>query len=103
MFNNLSSLVQKAQQLIDPNLVLSSPTDRKPTRASLFRQQFRLPESQSPLHEILAELTLAQHRRLRGNSDAATAADRERERDRGDRYSGRLLLSEQYLCFSTQG
>jgi hypothetical protein len=101
MFNNFSSLVQKAQQLIDPNLVLTSPTDRKPTRASLFRQQFRLPETQSPLHEILAELTLSQHRKLRGSE--GSVSDRERERSLGDRYSGRLLLSEQFLCFSTQG
>jgi TBC1 domain family member 8/9 len=95
MFNNFSSLVQKAQQLIDPNLL--SPTDRKPTRSNLFRQQFRLPETQNPLHEILAELTLS-HRK-RGES----VSDRERERSLGDRYSGRLLLSEQFLCFSTQG
>ena len=88
---NLSTLVQKAQSLIDPDL---SPTglssDRKPSKAALFRYQFRLPDSQSPLQEILAELTLS-GQNVHGEKE-----------DRGNTYSGRLHLSESFLCFSTQ-
>ncbi|KAF2673271.1 GTPase-activating protein-like protein GYP2 [Microthyrium microscopicum] len=99
MFNNLSSFVQKAQQLIDPNLLSSSTNN--PSKSSLFRQQFRLPESQSPSQEILAELTLSRHGST--NSVDGSKEDRDRERSQGSRYSGRLFLSEHYMCFSTQG
>ncbi|KAI9771792.1 MAG: hypothetical protein M1840_001562 [Geoglossum simile] len=101
---NLSSLVQKAQSLIDPSLSPgpSPSSDRKPSKASLFRQQFRLPDSQSPLQEITAELTLSpQHttQPLR-----YTQGDREKDRDveRGSHYVGKLHLSESFMCFSTQ-
>lgn len=90
---NLNSLVQKAQQFIDVNL--PSPTSKSPSKAELFRLQFRLPETQSPLQEITAELS------LRGNDDG-TYRDREKERSQGARYVGKLHLSEKFLCFSTQ-
>jgi hypothetical protein len=102
MFNNLSSLVQKAaQQIIDPAQAALGSGNSKPSKATLFRQQFRLPDQQSPLHEILAELTLTPG----GNSKSKeeSFADREAQRSQGIRYSGRLFLTESYLCFSTQG
>lgn len=99
MFNNLSSLVLKAQQIIDPSQALASSS--KPTKAELFREQFRLPEAQNPRHEILAELTLSPAGSTRSHESSFT--DREKERSQGSRYSGRLFLSEQFICFSTQG
>ena len=100
---NISNLVQKAQQLIEPTLAIASPTssDRRPPKATLFRHQFRLPDSQSPLQEITAELTLSPHHSTRGDSD--DAASSEKERGQGNHYVGKLHLSEQFLCFSTQG
>jgi len=57
---NLSSLVQKAQSLIDPTQALNiSASDRNPAKSTLFRHQFRLPDTQTPLHEITAELTIS--------------------------------------------
>jgi hypothetical protein len=100
---NLSNLVQKAQQFIEPALPLASPastTDRRPSKATLFRHQFRLPDSQSPLQEITAELTLSPHHTTRSKSD--DVASPEKERGQGNHYVGKLHLSEQYLCFSTQ-
>ncbi|XPS68930.1 GTPase activating protein (GAP) [Ascochyta lentis] len=99
---NLGNLVQKAQQLIEPTLsTIAAPasSDRRPSKATLFRYQFRLPDSQNPLQEITAELTLQPHHSTRGTADAAG----EGERGQGNHYVGKLHLSEQYLCFSTQG
>jgi hypothetical protein len=99
---NLGNLVQKAQQLIEPTLsTIAAPasTDRRPSKATLFRYQFRLPDSQNPLQEITAELTLQPHHSTRGTGEAAPEA----ERGQGNHYVGKLHLSEQYLCFSTQG
>ncbi len=46
---NLSSFVQKAQQLLDPTQGLNlSPSDRNPSKASLFQSQFRLPVVAAP-------------------------------------------------------
>ncbi|KAF2085527.1 GTPase-activating protein GYP5 [Saccharata proteae CBS 121410] len=102
MFTNLSSLVQKAQQFIDPTLSLATPSsDRRPSKATLFRHQFRLPDNQNPLQEITAELTLSPHQSTRGTQDA-THGEKE-NRPPGNHYVGKLHLSEQYLCFSTQG
>ncbi|ORY17267.1 GTPase-activating protein-like protein GYP2 [Clohesyomyces aquaticus] len=102
---NLTNLVQKAQQLIEPTLSIAGPTsserDRRPSKATLFRHQFRLPESQSPLQEITAELTLSPHHTTRGTPGDVTSP--EKERGQGNHYVGKLHLSEQYLCFSTQG
>ncbi|KAF2759003.1 TBC-domain-containing protein [Pseudovirgaria hyperparasitica] len=97
---SFQSLVQKAQQFIEPTLSVASPSsDRRPTKASLFRHQFRLPDSQNPLQEITAELTLSPHHSTRGSGDSP---EKERERPQGIHYVGKLHLSEQYLCFSTQ-
>ncbi|KAI9929845.1 hypothetical protein ASPWEDRAFT_101520 [Aspergillus wentii DTO 134E9] len=93
-----TSFVQKAQSLIDPanfNIPTLNSSDRNPSKASLFRQQFRLPDSQNPLQEITAELILPIP-----HTSSATSGDR---LDRsGNRYAGRLHLSERFICFSTQ-
>ncbi|XXH02683.1 hypothetical protein Hte_009066 [Hypoxylon texense] len=96
MFNNFSSFVQKAQsaaqQLIDPMQGLNlTNSDKHPSRASLFQNQFRLPSSQTPLYEIPAELTIPPSNITQGDKD----------RDRGWHYAGKLHLSESYICFST--
>lgn len=97
-----SSFVQKAQSFIDPaNFTLPTLTssDRNPSKSSLFRQQFRLPDLQNPLQEITAELTLP----LPHTTSSQTHGERPRGLDRaGNRYAGRLHLSERFLCFSTQ-
>ncbi|CAK1364500.1 putative GTPase-activating protein [Cercospora beticola] len=106
----LHSLVQKAQQLtgIDPATLpgplanLSPNSTGKPSKAQLFRLQFRLPETQNPLYEITAELTLPNKKKASlskaqpGNWDKSNW-----DRDRGTHYVGQLHLSEQFLCFST--
>lgn len=95
-----SSFVQKAQSLIDPanfNIPTLSSSDDNPSKASLFRQQFRLPDSQNPLQEITADLVLPLP------NSAASQADGTRKTDRaGNTYTGRLHLSERFICFSTQ-
>lgn len=97
----LSSLVQKAQSLIDSSLSPLSPSsDRNPSKATLFRHQFRLPDSQSPLKESTAELILPLP--YASSSTSATQGEKSRENDRGNRYAGKLHLSESFLCFSTQ-
>ncbi|KAH8816793.1 rab-GTPase-TBC domain-containing protein [Xylogone sp. PMI_703] len=96
---NLASLVQKAQSLIDPTQALSLSSDRNPPKSTLFRQQFRLPDSQNPLQEITAELTISPPVAY---SPQATQGEKDRERDRGYHYAGKLHLSEAFLCFSTQ-
>ncbi|MCJ1436235.1 hypothetical protein MMC27_005613 [Xylographa pallens] len=96
---NLNALVLKAQSLIDPALSPSSNSaERKPSKATLFRHQFRLPESEFPLHEITAELTLTLHTPLSSNP---TSAERSTTAVRGTIYAGKLHLSDNYLCFST--
>lgn len=93
-----SSLVQKAQSLIEPSLsgLSSSNANRIPSKASLFREQFRLPDSQNPLHEISAELVIP----LPYNS-TATESSNTGTKDNGTQYAGELHLSESFLCFST--
>lgn len=93
---NLSNLVQKAQsaaqQLIDPMQGLNlTNSDKNPSKASLFQNQFRLPSSQTPLYEITAELTIPPSNVTQGD----------RDRERGWHYQGKLHLSEAYMCFST--
>ncbi|CAK7272595.1 GTPase activating protein (GAP) [Sporothrix epigloea] len=108
----LSGFVQRAQQLLDPDSASSASgtpgapagflagltgdsTKKNPSKASLFQAQFRLPASQSPQHEIAAELTLPPSEKEAAGlvSPLANTA--------AFRYAGRLHLSEAYLCFST--
>jgi hypothetical protein len=97
---NLSSFVQKAQSLIDPMQALNlSASDRNPAKATLFRHQFRLPETQNPLQEITAELTISPPV---AHPQNVTQGEKDRDRDRGYHYVGKLHLSESYMCFSTQ-
>lgn len=117
MWNNLSNFVQKAQVLIDQNLqpALNPSGDRKTSKAVLFRHQFRLPDSQNPLYEITAELTLPPKSSIDSKSSSGSSTQRKSwERNnstaggnsydpgRGNHYVGRLHLSEKFLCFSTQ-
>ena len=96
-----NSLIQKAQSLIDSSASSSSKnTDGSPSKAALFRLQFHLPDSQTPQHEITAELSLsAPH-----GSRASVQGPKERQnaQERGSTYVGKLHLSESFLCFSTQ-
>lgn len=96
---SLSSLVQKAQAFIDP-FPVSSVGDGDHSRAGLFRYQFRLPDTQSPLHDISAELIVPQ---LPSSPRATSSSEPSLgEGTRDQRYSGRLHLSQSYLCFSTE-
>lgn len=91
--------MQKAQSLIDPanfNIPSLSSDNHNPSKASLFRQQFRLPDSQNPLQEITADLVLPL-------PNTSSSGEGSRKVDRpGNRYTGRLHLSERFICFSTQ-
>ncbi|KAK1093464.1 GTPase activating protein (GAP) [Friedmanniomyces endolithicus] len=111
----LSNLVQKAQQLIDPgNLpaqlgLSNNDTSGRPSKAQLFRHQFRLPDTQNPLYEITAELTLPpKSSRTNGTLPKSPSQTQAKswdkgnwDQDRGPHYLGQLHLSEQFLCFST--
>ncbi|KAJ5908330.1 hypothetical protein N7495_001012 [Penicillium taxi] len=95
-----SSFVQKAQSLIDPanfNIPSLSSSPSSPSKASLFRQQFRLPDSQNPLQEITADLVLPLP-----NSSSSSADISRKSGHVGNQYTGRLHLSERFICFSTQ-
>lgn len=94
---SLNNLVQKAQSLIDPSSVQKS--DGQPSKAALFRLQFRLPDTQNPLHEITAELSLGS---TSSKGAAQVAQQRHRLQDHDSTYVGKLHLSEHFLCFSTQ-
>ncbi|KMP03195.1 hypothetical protein DIZ76_012898 [Coccidioides immitis] len=104
----LSSLVQKAQSLVDAanfGFASTGSSDRNPSKGSLFRQQFRLPDSQNPLQEITAELVLPVPYSSSSASSISSATQGERPRDVGrvgNTYPGNLHLSERFLCFSTQ-
>jgi len=90
---NFNAIVQKAQTLIDPAAITAG--GRYPSKATLFRDQFRLPDSENPLNEITAELTLP----LPYKSDSSRP---EKAAQHGNIYAGKLHISENYLCFSTQ-
>ncbi|KAK5941950.1 GTPase activating protein (GAP) [Knufia obscura] len=94
----LSSLVQRAQAIIEQT-PLSNNNDKHPSKAQLFREQFRLPESQHPVAEISAELfiPLPYH----SSSDQPPPTSGEKARDNGTKYLGELHLSESFLCFSS--
>ena len=96
---NLNALVQKAQSFIDPTAIILKPPDGTPSKAALFRLQFRLPDSQHPLHETTAELSLSASHSTRSTQ---TNGEKQRSNDRGNTYIGKLHLSESFLCFSTQ-
>ncbi|EXJ72336.1 uncharacterized protein A1O5_04840 [Cladophialophora psammophila CBS 110553] len=89
----LSSFVQK---FIEQSS-LSPANDNRPSKASLFRDQFRLPAGQNPLHEITAELYLP----LPSTPAGGPITSGEKSRDNGNKYVGELHLSEHFLCFST--
>ena len=89
----LSSFVQK---FID-QVPLSSNSDNRPSKATLFRDQFRLPAGQNPLHEISAELFLP----LPSSPAGGSVTSGDKSRDNGNKYAGELHLSEHFLCFST--
>ena len=96
---NLNTIVQKAQALIDSSALIPKP-DSTPSKAALFRLQFRLPESQSPLHEITAELALPTSYPVR--TAVPVNGEKTRSNDRKNTYVGKLHLSDSFLCFSTQ-
>lgn len=85
-------LVQKAQSFIDPALSPIS-AEKRPAKSTLFRSQFRLPDFESPLAEITAELNIP----ILGKSK-----NQDQEPGQGNIYAGKLHLSENFLCFSTQ-
>ena len=97
---SLNSLVQKAQSLIDPNVPLTKASDANPSKAALFRLQFRLPDSQTPTNEITAELSLS----ITYASRSATQSLDQKQKafEGGNSYVGKLHMSESFLCFSTQ-
>lgn len=92
----LTSLVQRAQSIIDQT-ALAGNNDKHPSKAALFREQFRLPESQHPIAEIGAELFVP----LNYSSSNEQPISGEKARDNGNKYNGDLHLSESFLCFST--
>lgn len=98
---SLNSLVQRAQSLIDPSLSpLSKTSDRNPSKATLFRLQFRLPDSQNPICDITAELSLtAPHK---SPTPTQTQNGKQQSHEQDTTYVGKLHLSESFLCFSTQ-
>lgn len=97
----INSLVQKAQSLIDSSaLPIARAENASPSKAALFRLQFRLPDSQSPLHEITAELSLSAAHSSRASKQAN--GEKGNLPERGHTYVGKLHLSESFLCFSTQ-
>lgn len=98
-----NSLVQKAQSLIDSS-TSSSPksSDANPSKAALFRLQFRLPDSQAPLQEITAELSLgAPHGSNSSKNAGQISKEKHSRREEGNTYVGKLHLSQSFLSFST--
>ena len=96
---NLNSLVQKAHSLIDATTSQNARPDGSSSKEALFRLQFRLPDSQNPLQEITAELTLTT---ANSKSNAQVPREKQRSQENRGNYVGKLHLSESFLCFSTQ-
>jgi TBC1 domain family member 8/9 len=101
---NINSLVQKAQSLLDPAAFTAPKPSENLSRVALFRFQFRLPDSQTPLDDITAELSLPSPQQHSSRSSAPTGPfhDKPNPLPRGNIYVGKLHLSESFLCFSTQ-
>lgn len=100
---SFNSLVEKAQSFIDPlspRNSKSSDRTRYPSNAALFRFQLRLPDSQTPLHEINAQLLLSSTPNHR--SSTHHRGEKQEPNELRIRYVGKLYLSEGFLCFSTQ-
>ena len=97
---NLNGILQKAQSFIDATAAHSVKADGQPSKAALFRLQFRLPDSQNPLHEITAELTLDAPRSSK--TSRQPTQEKQIPQGGGSTYVGKLHLSEGFLCFSTQ-
>ena len=95
---SLASLVQKAQSLLDPSSTAASNEPRT-SKETLFRQQFRLPDSQSPLYEITAQLVLPTHDATPPTN--VTQGEKQKNRPSGNQYAGKLYLSQGFLSFST--
>ncbi|KAK5135606.1 hypothetical protein LTR08_005086 [Meristemomyces frigidus] len=110
----LANLVSRAQQFIDPALLpaplahYTNPS-KAPDKATLFRHQFRLPDSQTPLYEITAELSLPPSKKPTPSPTPPPPPQSPKSWDksnwddpaRGAHYVGQLHLSEQFLCFTT--
>ena len=94
----LQSLVQKASSFIETNDLFprdAFSSDRRSSKATLFRHQFRLPDTQNPIDEISAQLIL--HAPRHPSRDEKEIPQRPTAH-----YEGRVHLSEQFLCFSTK-
>ncbi|KAL9099844.1 MAG: hypothetical protein Q9163_004707 [Psora crenata] len=97
---SFNTIVQKAQLLIDANNSLTPKSDGTPSKAALFRLQFRLPDSQTPLHEITSELSLPPPHSWK--SASRPTGEKHAAHEGGSTYVGKLHLSQSFLCFSTQ-
>lgn len=100
----LSSLVQKAQNFIETNDPFRDPfgsvQDRRASKAGLFRHQFRLPDSQNPLDEIICHLII--HASKPNAAKDGGFAGEDRPSRPAAHYEGRLHVSEGFLCFSSK-
>ena len=96
------ALIGKAQQFIEIPSPLGGPGNSKPSKTQLFQHQFRLPESQNPLYEITAELTISNKKQQNTPKSPPKNWDKSNwDRDKTAHYAGQLHLSESFLCFST--
>lgn len=101
---SINSLVQRAQSLIEPAFSIPKTSDRNQSKATLFRLQFRLPDSQNPICDITAELSLSAPHKSHTPTPTPTPNPNEKQHtyERDTTYVGKLHLSESFLCFSTQ-
>ena len=90
----LSSFVQNAVTKFIDSASPSASSNNAPSKSELFREQFRLPDSQNPVAESSAELLIP--------LPYSSVSSGEKARDGGSKYLGELHLSESFLCFSTQ-
>ena len=92
--NMLSSFVQNAVTKLIDSASPSTSSNNAPSKNELFREQFRLPDSQNPVAESSAELLIP--------LPYSSVSSGEKAREGGSKYLGELHLSESFLCFSTQ-